>query len=176
MVALQPRLVPTRTSTSRPSVDPSSRVTSNAREPAHLPLHRRLLYPYDPPEKSIPPLIPGDTPELIIINERCVLSASSLPVRPKGVGCTTSSPSLSAHTFSPGTPGSRAIGLSSRTSINPSSDLSSHPFLPAFTSIRTGYASFYCSTCRLSLRYMSRHTGLPGPPSLLDWSDGEKNG
>ena len=57
---------------SRPTKPYIPRQTANTREPAHLPLHRRLLFPYDPPDKPVPPLINGDSSDLVPINERSV--------------------------------------------------------------------------------------------------------
>ena len=44
--------------------------TSVIREPAHLPLHRRLLFPTYPLDKPLPVLVPGDGPDAAILNER----------------------------------------------------------------------------------------------------------
>jgi hypothetical protein len=41
-----------------------------SKDPAHLPLHRRLLFPYDGLETTLPKLVDGDGPDVDTINER----------------------------------------------------------------------------------------------------------
>jgi hypothetical protein len=58
MAQLQPApLIPTRHPT---------------KEPAHLPLHHRLLFPHHPPPQPLPQLIHSTSPESILINEKSV--------------------------------------------------------------------------------------------------------
>lgn len=57
--------------TGRPALGvPTSRSTSATKEPLHLPLHRRLLFPTYPPGKPLPVLLPGDGPDIALLNER----------------------------------------------------------------------------------------------------------
>ncbi|ORY34615.1 PXA domain-domain-containing protein [Naematelia encephala] len=54
------RPLPTRPPTSQP----------RSKSPAHLPLHRRLLFPTFPPNKPLPRIVLGSDPELDVLNER----------------------------------------------------------------------------------------------------------
>ena len=153
MAALHARPVPSRSAPSKPSSLPTTRHPSaNIREPAHLPLHRRLLFPYDPIDKQIPPIILGDSPELIEINERSVSTPFPLVISTRAqlipADYTTSSPWHFEHTSYHGTQASPATVHSSQISINPSFDPSSRQSLRACTITPSISPSSYCSTFR----------------------------
>jgi hypothetical protein len=43
-----------------------------SKDPAHLPLHRRLLFPYHGLDATVPKLVDGDGGDIAKINERSV--------------------------------------------------------------------------------------------------------
>ncbi|EIW71402.1 hypothetical protein TREMEDRAFT_73296 [Tremella mesenterica DSM 1558] len=49
---------------------PTRSIPAVQKDPVHLPLYRRLLYPRAPLYLSVPPFLDGDTLEIVLLNER----------------------------------------------------------------------------------------------------------